>query len=200
MPDIDLDFADRTAVLKVIEHVPAAIIDSKGHKKHNTGVYCQVIPQNPLTGTASIDYKLAEERGYFKLDFLNVSIYQSVKDEQHLDRLLNQEPIWSLLEIDEFTDKLFHVNGHGSILRLMKPKSLEQLAMVLALIRPSKRHLIGQDWCKIENEIWQRPANDEYFFKKAHAYAYAAAVIVHMNLLCEQLEQDQRLDLPALTS
>ena len=26
-----------------------------------------------------------------------------------------------------------------------------------------------------------------YYFKKAHAFAYATSVVVHMNLLCEQL-------------
>lgn len=189
MPDIDLDFADRTCVLKIIEHIPATIIDSKGNKKHNTGVYCQQIPINPLTGLASIDYKEAESRGYFKIDFLNVSIYQSVKDEDHLDQLINQEPIWELLEIDEFTNQLFHVSGHSDVLKRMKPKSLEQLAMVLAMIRPSKKHLIGQDWDTIRKEIWIPPSNSEYYFKQSHSYAYAAAVIVHMNLLCQELVQ-----------
>lgn len=187
MPDIDIDFADRSKVLDIIKHVPATIIDKGVSKKHNTGVYCSSIPVNPLTGTASIDYKEAEERGYFKIDFLNVSVYKDVRDEKHLSYLLNQEPLWDLLEQDEFTNLLFHVNGHGSILRKMKPKSIEELAMVLAMIRPAKRHLIGQDWSVVKSEVWQKPAGDEYFFKKAHAVAYAAAIVVQMNLICEQI-------------
>ena len=43
-------------------------------KKHNTGVYYTKIPVNPETGTSTIDYKMAEERGYFKLDLLNVAV------------------------------------------------------------------------------------------------------------------------------
>jgi len=184
MPDIDIDFADRKNILDLIEHVPAAISQDK---KHNTGVYPHKIPINPLTGTASINYDEAERRGYFKIDFLNVGFYKDVKDEEHLIRLLNQEPLWELLEQDEFTNLLFHVNGHGSILRQMKPKSIEQLAAVLAIIRPAKRHLIGKDWDIVLKEVWTKPANDEYYFKKSHATAYASAVVVQMNLICESI-------------
>jgi DNA polymerase III alpha subunit len=187
MPDIDIDFADRTKILDIIKHVPATISEKGVNRKHNTGVYCSSIPVNPLTGTSSIEYKEAEKRGYFKIDFLNVGIYKDVRNEEHLSELLNKEPIWDLLLEDEFTNNLFHVNGHGAILRQMKPKSIEELAAVLALIRPAKRYLIGSDWSLVKKEVWLKPEGDEYFFKKAHAVAYAAAIVVQMNLLCEQL-------------
>jgi DNA polymerase III alpha subunit len=191
MPDIDIDFADRKKVLDVIQHVPAAIKDNGTFKKHNTGVYCHSIPYNPITDTASIDYKIAEDRGYFKIDFLNVGIYKDVKSEQHLEQLLNREPLWELLLEDEFTNNLFHVNGHGPILRQMKPRSILELAAVLAMIRPAKRYLIGKDWATVNAEVWVKPSTDEYFFKKAHAVAYAAAVVVQMNLVCETLTSSQ---------
>lgn len=188
MPDIDIDFADRTKILNVVKHIPASIKDSNGiFKKHNTGVYCHSIPYNPLTDSASIDYKKAEERGYFKIDFLNVSIYKDIKDENALKRLLDQEPLWDLLEQDDFVNLLFHVNGHGPILRQMKPKSIEQLAAVLAIIRPAKRYLIGKSWDEVLGEVWVKPQGDEYYFKKAHAIAYAAAVVVQMNQICESV-------------
>ena len=190
MPDIDIDFADRKKVLDVIQHIPAAIKDNGTFKKHNTGVYCHSIPYNPLTDTASIDYKIAEDRGYFKIDFLNVGVYRNVRDEAHLIKLMETEPLWDLLLEDDFTEKLFHVNGHGSILREMKPRSVEQLAAVLAVIRPAKRHLIGKDWTTVMSEVWVKPQSDEYFFKHAHAVAYAAAIVVQMNLICEQISYD----------
>lgn len=191
MPDIDIDFADRRNVLNIIEHVPAGIKDNGTFKKHNTGVYCHSIPYNSITDTASLDYKEAEQRGYIKLDFLNVGIYKDVKSEDHLVTLLNAEPIWDLLLEDDFVNKLFHINGHGSILRQMKPRSIEQLAAVLAVIRPAKRYLIGKDWATVDSEVWQKPDNDEYYFKKAHAIAYAAAIVVQMNLICETLISEQ---------
>jgi DNA polymerase III alpha subunit len=187
MPDIDIDFADRTKALEHFKHVVASIEDNGTFKKHNTGVYCTSVPHNPLTGLSTIDYKEAENRGYFKIDFLNVSVYEGVKDRQHLKQLMETEPLWDLLEQDDFTNLLFHVNGHGYLMRQMKPQSIEQLAMCLAMIRPAKRHLIGKTWNEIGTEIWTKPDNDEYYFKKAHAVAYAHVVVVQMNLICEKI-------------
>jgi DNA polymerase III alpha subunit len=185
MPDIDIDFADRTKALDIFKHVTAAIEDSGTFKKHNTGVYCTSVPYNPLTGLSTIDYKAAEDRGYFKIDFLNVGVYDGIKNREHLHQLMNTEPLWDLLLQDDFTNMLFHVNGHGSILREMKPQSIEQLGAVLAMIRPAKRYLIGKDWSEVFAEVWERPAGDEYYFKKAHAIAYAHVIVVQMNLICE---------------
>jgi len=184
MPDIDIDFADRTKALTVLKHIDARLDNDK---KHNTGVYVQSIPFNPITKLSTIDYKTAEERGYFKIDFLNVSVYEGVKNKQHLTKLLETEPLWDLLLEDDFVNKLFHVNGHGSILRQVKPTSIEQLAAVLAMIRPAKRYLIGKDWTTVMTEIWTKPESDDYYFKKSHAVAYAHVIVVQMNLLCEQL-------------
>ena len=184
MPDIDIDFADRDIVLSHIQH-RVAKLDSG--KKHNTGVYVNEIPHNPVDNLSTIEHKAAEERGYFKLDLLNVSIYKDVRDETHLQELLERTPQWNLLEYDEFTNLLFHVNGHGNLLRTLKPSTVEQLAAVLAIIRPAKRHLANESWETIMKEVWTKPTDGAYYFKKAHAVSYAMAVVVHMNLLCEQL-------------
>jgi DNA polymerase III alpha subunit len=187
MPDIDIDFADRSRALELFEHTVAVREDRGEVKPHNTGIYVTPIPKDYRTNQSTIDYKDAEQRGYFKIDFLNVGIYTGVRNEEHLTELMETEPLWDLLEQDEFTDLLFHVNGHGGLLRQMKPRSIEELAMLLALIRPAKRHLVGKTWTEIGQEIWTKPANGEYYFKKAHAMSYAMAVVVHMNLICEGL-------------
>jgi len=184
MPDIDIDFADRDIVLSKIQHRVAKLDTGK---KHNTGIYTTEIPHNPVDNLSTIDYKTAEDRGYFKLDFLNVNIYKDVKDEAHLQKLMEQEPLWELLQHEEFVDQLFHLNGHGTVVKKLCPTSVEQLAAVLAMIRPAKRHLIEKTWTEIMKEVWTKPENDEYYFKKAHAVSYAMAVVVHMNLLVEQL-------------
>lgn len=185
MPDIDIDFADRSVILDKIEHRVAKLDTGK---KHNTGVYATEIPHNPVDKLSTIDYETAEDRGYFKLDFLNVSIYKDIKDETHLVNLMDKEPLWQLLEHKEFVDQVFHLNGHSDLLKQLKPKSISQLAATLAIIRPAKRHLSNKSWEEIEKEVWIKPTNGEYFFKKAHAVSYAMACVVHMNLLCEQLQ------------
>ena len=185
MPDIDIDFADRDIILSQLDHRVAKLDTGK---KHNTGVYVTECPHNPVDNLCTIDYKTAEDRGYFKLDFLNVSIYKDVKDETHLISLMRKEPLWELLEHKDFVEKVFHLSGHESLLRQLKPTSVSQLAAALAIIRPAKRHLANERWETIMKEVWKKPENGEYYFKKAHAMSYAMACVAHMNLLCEQLK------------
>ena len=187
MPDIDIDFVDRDQALKLFKHIKASRVDNDQLIKHNTGVYLHEVPINAIEDLCAVPYEEAEERNYFKIDFLNVGIYKGVKDETHLIQLMETEPLWDLLLDDEFIQNLFHVNGHGSILRQSKPESIEHLAAVLAMIRPAKRYLIGKDWTTVMKEVWAKPEGDEYFFKKSHATAYAVAIVVQMNLICEQV-------------
>jgi hypothetical protein len=37
--------------------------------------------------------------------------------------------------------------------------------------------------------VWDKPADDTYYFKRAHAVSYAQLVVVNMNLLVEQQTQ-----------
>jgi DNA polymerase III alpha subunit len=188
MPDIDIDFLDRSKALSILEH-RIAMRDHKGEKvKHNTGVYFQEIPHNPFSNISTIDYETAEDRGYFKIDFLNVSMYEGVRDEAHLTSLLDREPLWDLLEHREIVEKLFHISDHYTLLWRLKPTSIEQLAAVLAIIRPAKRYLEHYNWDGIMKEVWIKPTTgDLYFFKKSHAIAYACAIVIQLNLICEQV-------------
>jgi len=186
MPDIDIDFADRDIILSQLKHRVAKLDTGK---KHNTGVYTTEIPHNPIDNLATVEHKAADQRGYFKLDFLNVSIYKDVKDETHLLQLMEKQPLWQLLEHKDFSDQVFHLSGHSQLLQQLKPTSVQQLAATLAIIRPAKRHLANESWETIMKEVWTKPTDGTYYFKKAHAFAYAMSVIVHMNLICEQLSE-----------
>lgn len=188
--DIDIDFANRNQILDLIKHIPASIVDeNNNYKKHNTGVYFQNIPVNPLTKSASIDYKEAENRGYFKLDFLNVHLYNYVKSNDELIKLMHQEPNWSKLNDKNFFEKLIHINSHyNTYTKMPEPiDNVQKMAMFLSIIRPAKRHLIGLPWNKILETVWDKNNSDGYAFKRSHATSYAYLVIVNMNLL----EQNQ---------
>jgi len=186
--DIDIDFADRTQALSLLKHTPASINRNGSWVAHNTGVYVTDIPLDPFSGRASIDYESAESRGYTKLDFLNVSLYTQIKNEQHLQDLLAQEPAWDLLYEPEFCAQLIHIGNHYRTLIQMPEavNSIARMAMFLSVIRPAKRHLIGRPWADVAQTVWEREA-DGYQFKKSHAVAYAHLVVVNMNLLSEKL-------------
>ena len=183
MPDVDIDFFDRDGVLKLFKHTPATIIKEDKTEKHKTGVYFHAVPEHPVTGHSSLDYKKAEDRGYFKIDMLNVNIYKNVKSEQELVELMIQDPDWDMLKDITIVDRLFHLNGHFKIVSKLEPRNIEQLAAVLAIIRPAKRHLMYKDWLDILKEVWTRPTDGSYFFKKSHAIAYAHAIVVQLNLI-----------------
>tara|TARA_B100001057_G_scaffold139632_1_gene139301 strand:- start:290 stop:892 length:603 start_codon:yes stop_codon:yes gene_type:complete len=183
MPDVDIDFFDREKALKLFKHTPASIIKEDKNEKHKTGVYFHSIPKDPISGNASIDYKTAEDRGYFKIDCLNVNIYKNVKDEQELVELMIQEPNWEMLKDKKIVDELFHLNGHFNIVSKLQPKTIEQIAAVLAIIRPAKRSLMYKNWNEIMQEVWVKPTDGSYYFKKSHAIAYAQAIVVQMNLI-----------------
>ena len=187
--DIDIDVLDRTVVLNQLCHIPASINKKGEYTKHNSGVYVHHIPYDPVSGLASIEYKEAEERGYFKLDFLNNSLYEGVRDETHLDSLMEQEPVWDLFQHEEVVQNLAHVANHIEVLQVLKPQSVEELAEVLAIIRPAKRHLLNESKETIKSQVWEKPSDDSYYFKKAHAIAYAVSIVVQLNLFCEQVAQ-----------
>lgn len=186
--DIDIDFGDREQALAVLDVTPASIARNNTMVKHNTGVYPTDIPADPIMGFASIDYESAELRGYAKLDFLNVSLYTQIKNESHLDNLMAQEPLWELLLEREFCEQLIHIGNHYDTLMKMPElvDSIPRMAMFLSVIRPAKRHLIGSKWATVASTVWDRPTDDSYYFKKAHAVSYAHLVAIHMNLICEQ--------------
>tara|TARA_B100000575_G_C23019684_1_gene587194 strand:+ start:25 stop:609 length:585 start_codon:yes stop_codon:yes gene_type:complete len=187
--DVDIDMANRDDFLNLVNHTPASIEKESKFTKHNTGVYFQNIPKFPLEGYSTIDHKQAEEDGWFKLDVLNNHVYKDVIDEQHLDKLVSTEPMWELFKHEEIVEQLFHINNHFDIVKQHPPTSIEQLAMILAMIRPGKRHLVGKDWKDIEKDVWVKPKDNSYFFKKSHSYGYAVAIIVQLNLIVEKLNQ-----------
>ena len=80
---------------------------------------------------------------------------------------------------------MFHIHNHYDIVKQLKPTSIEQLAAVLAVIRPAKRHLLNKEWDIINKEVWVKPDDDSYFFKKSHAIAYAIAIVVQLNSIVE---------------
>ena len=183
--DIDIDFADRTAILKQIKHVPASQVKDDRLVPHNTGVYVTDIPVDPFLNIASLDYQTAETRGYLKLDFLNVNLYSQVKSEAELNTLMQQEPDWTRFNTDQaFFEQLIHVNNHWNVLKRMPEPvdTIPRLAMLLAIIRPAKRHLIGETWKTISQSVWEK-TEDGYQFKRSHAVAYAHLVVVNMNLI-----------------
>lgn len=183
--DIDIDVADRSKILKLVEHTPASMYKSGILTKHNSGIYVTDIPKHPTKDCASFDYEEAENRGYIKIDLLNMSVYNDVTSELHLVELMNTEPPWDKLLDKDFAERVIHIsNNYEILLKMPEPvNTIPRLAMFLSIIRPGKRHLIGKEWKEIAKTVWDKPLDGSYYYKKSHAISYSHLVVVHMNLL-----------------
>ena len=182
--DIDIDFADREHVLKLIRHTPARQLHQGTARKHNSGVYVTDIPEDPVLGCAAIDYETAESRGYFKIDFLNMGVYGVIQDPAHYTEMLAADPPWERLWSDsEWAQQLVHVGNYTGLLQSMRPDSIPRMAAFISIIRPGKAHLQNQSWPTVFQSVWDGDDSRGYVFKKAHALGYAALVALHMNLL-----------------
>ena len=186
--DIDIDLADRDQLLKLITAIPARQMHQGQVQRHNSGVYVTDIPYDPVNECASIDYELAEERGYFKIDLLNMSVYQLIKSPEHYKQILNQEPNWSQLWTDtEWAKQLLHIGNYTALLQSMKPDSIPRMAAFISVIRPGKAHLQNKPWAEVFESVWDGDDSKGFVFKHAHAVGYAALVALHMNLLDETI-------------
>jgi hypothetical protein len=182
--DIDIDLANRDQLLKLIQ-VTAARQNHQGQaRRHNSGVYPTDIPWDPVNQCAAIEYETAEQLGYFKIDLLNMSVYQLIKSPEHYEQMLSQTPPWSRLWSDtDWVKQLVHVGNYAELLRTMRPDSIPRMAAFISIIRPGKAHLQNQSWDKVFEAVWDGDSSQGFVFKKSHAISYATLVALHMNLL-----------------
>jgi len=151
-------------------------------------VYVTDIPRDPILGCATIDYREAEQRGYFKIDLLNMSVYKLIQSPEHYEHMLSQEPPWQRLWTDHvWASQLVHVGNYVDLLAAMKPDSIPRMAAFISIIRPGKAHLQNKSWTEVFESVWNGDDSRGYTFKKAHAVSYASLVALHMNLLNEKV-------------
>ena len=182
--DIDIDLANRDQLLSLIQATPARQVTQGQVRKHNSGVYVTDIPGDPVNDCAAIDYETAEQLGYFKIDLLNMSVYQLVKSPEHYEEMLATEPDWRRLWTDpEWTTQLAHVGNYTELLKSMKPDSIPRMAAFISIIRPGKAHLQNQPWEHVFASVWDGDVSRGFVFKQSHAIGYAILVALHMNLL-----------------
>lgn len=182
--DIDIDVSDNKLAREVLNATRASIVENSELKPHIVGLYFQDIPKDHLTGLAAIPYDHAEEFGYFKVDVLNLSFLENFTNKNQIRTLLKKEPNWKLLTNDNIIPKLFHLARHGEVLKRVRPKSIQEVADVLALIRPNKKHLIDkyvQNKESVRKELYKKV--DASDLRKSHAIPYAQVIALQLHLL-----------------
>lgn len=183
--DVDIDLKTDFDPLKYFNQaIRASIVKDGELTKHPAGAYFQPIPVDSVTGLAAIPYEQAEELGYFKVDFLHLSLLDYFDNKQQIRTLLKQEPDWSLLENPDIVSKLFQIHRHYDLISQIKPRSVQELADCIALIRPGKRALVHayiKDRTKVREQLYKKP-QEGYYFKRSHAIAYAMTIVLQLHL------------------
>jgi DNA polymerase III alpha subunit len=183
--DVDIDIVNTFNPSKAFGWTKASMVKNGKLGPHPCGVYPQPVPVDHLTKLCAIPYEEAEQVGFMKIDFLHLNVYSHFKSRQEIEELLCLEPDWSILLDPEHQPKLFQLANHSSVLDAIKPKSIVQLADVLALIRPGKKKLLTLYQAHPISTRTLLYAKDEngYTFKKAHSIAYAHVIVLQLFLI-----------------
>lgn len=186
--DIDIDFPTTFDPKRLMKQaIPASMVKNGQLVKHPCGHYFQTIPRDEVTKLSAIPYEEAEVMGYFKIDFLHLSLLDHFTSKDEIRRLMNIPPDWSLLLHTSNVHKLFQIHKHADLLKEIKPTSVQQLADCIALIRPGKKHLLESYKEDPDRTRVQLYANntDGYYFKRSHAISYALTIVLQLHLIAQ---------------
>ena len=153
---------------------------------HPSGVYLEEVPVDELTGFCAFDYEYGDANGYMKVDILTNKSYDLFRTKEQLLEALEIEPNWDSLMDESFVAKLPHIGTNFEIVRKIKPKNIEELADLVALIRPAKIQYIQSyltNKASIRRRLYLKPSDGSPYFKKSHAIAYAMMIAAVMNKL-----------------
>lgn len=193
--DIDIDLPTSFKPKEIFDSVVVAstIRDDK-IVRHQCGAYFQNMPVDEISGLAAIPYDKAEEYGFFKIDFLHVSILDQIKTKSEMRQLMAQPVNWSLLQQETVVSQLFQIKNHFDVVRRCKPSSIIELADVIAIIRPNKRKYLSAyclDKQATRPYLYRHDGEDKSSFRKSHAIAYAHVVVLNMHLIERQINETQ---------
>lgn len=188
-PDIDIDFQSTFSPTDYIkEAIPASMVKKGELVKHPCGHYLQAVPVDSVTGLAAIPYDKAAEFGYFKIDFLHLSVLDNFQHKQEIRDLIKVDPDWSLLTDPTVVPKLFQLHRNYNLLSRVRPRSVREIADCIALIRPSKRDYIEPyllDREKVRPYLYRQEGDDKSSFKRAHALSYSLTVVLQLHLISQ---------------
>lgn len=183
--DIDIDIKPSADTLGLFPSATHASIVEKGKlKKHLVGHYFQNIPKDEVTQLSAIPYDKAEDYGFIKIDLLNLSLLDIFNSKKEIKVLLKKEPDWDILTDPNVVKKCFHISNHFDLINKVKPKSVLELADVLALIRPNKINLLNKylkDREKCRPELYCK--TDKSDLRKSHAIPYALLIVLQLHLI-----------------
>lgn len=183
--DIDIDVQSKTNREK---YGVCASIYNKDLEKflpHPSGIYLDTVPVDTMTGRCSISYDDPKCESFLKVDLLNNTIYDGFATKEDVLTAANEPIDWSLFMQQSVVERLPHLSKHFDVVQKVEPTHIEDLADILALIRPGKIELLDEylyyNRQQVRRKLYKRPLNGGMYFKKSHAIAYAVSIIVFLH-------------------
>lgn len=181
--EFDVDIDVKSSTNKKAYGTQAMVYNSKTEKvlPHPAGFYLEPVPIDDTTGNCAFDYKFGSEFGFFKVDLLTNTVYDGFKTKEEVLEAATGDVDWDKFGDERIVAQLPHIANHFDIIRRVNPRSIDDLADVLALIRPGKRPLLDRyikSKDRTRHTLYKRANNDLNYFKKSHAYSYALMIIV----------------------
>lgn len=188
--DIDFDLPSWFNALHHFDCKRASMVNQDELEPHPCGYYFEDIPL--CNEISAIPYKVAEELGFQKIDFLTLRFLDNLSFDD-LEKFRQTDPPWHLLQQEEYVSQLIHFGTRDSegklkhlhVLQYIKPSCLEEVADVLSLIRPKNVSYIEQyniNKQYVRSKIYSQQG-DGYLFKRSHAFSYAQNIGVQLNFL-----------------
>ncbi|MCI4411210.1 MAG: hypothetical protein JHC38_06005 [Thiotrichales bacterium] len=179
--DIDIDTQTSTDRSKFGTR---AMIYNKEQQKilpHPSGIYLEPVPVDLMSGLAAFDYEYGNNVGFQKVDILHNTSYDIFNSKAELDEVLSRVDTfdWNILAKESNVLQLPHIGNHFELIQAVKPKSIEDLSDVVALIRPGKRNLLDtylKHKHATRKQLYLR-STDGMVFKKSHATSYALMIV-----------------------
>lgn len=193
MIDIDIDIPIGTNITKLFpSSIPASRVNGGELVKHPCGHYFENIAVDKLTGLAAIPHKAAAEQGFTKIDFLHLHLLSQFKSKAEFRKVCNTPPDWAMLKDRSVVEQLFQINKHYDIVSQIGPRSVQELADVIALIRPEKRQLLREYmWNKQKTRplLYRSASDDKSAFRAGHSLSYAVTIVAQLNLIRDKLAE-----------
>ncbi|RMH20483.1 MAG: hypothetical protein D6698_04180 [Gammaproteobacteria bacterium] len=180
LPDVDFDLSGPIGLSEI--GTVASIIRDNELLRHPSGVYVSRVPVDPVTGQCSLDHHRAEHLGYPKVDLLVNRSYAAFRSTDELAEYVNRIYAGEF-PAEHFLDPKYYegepripqLYRHYDMVLRYPPKSVDDVAILFALIRPACRHLVGLPIEEIAQRIWVEKTKG-YRYKKSAAYGVALGV------------------------
>lgn len=189
--DIDIDITPKADVKKLFNQTVRASMEMNGElKPHPVGYYFQNVPVDNITGLSAIPYKNTLEHNYFKIDLLNLNLLNDFSSKIQMRKMMNVEPDWDMLNDEKIVKQLFQIADHYDVISMVKPRSVEELADVLALIRPGKRKLLYkylEDKREVRKVLYKKISKHD--MRKSHVIPYALLIVIQMNKIKSEINE-----------